>query len=68
MTERLLHLAGLASDKALIEPELVEAIGAGLSTDALAFLRRELWRARFAMIAYSNIRRSALISSRVPFP
>ncbi len=48
--------AGLAPDKALKEKELFAVIGTALSTDAVAFLRRELWRARFAMIAYSNIR------------
>jgi hypothetical protein len=49
-------LGGISSDKALSEAELFAAIGTGLPPDAITFLRRELWRGRFAMIAYSNIR------------
>ncbi len=49
-------LATLAPTQALTDDELFAALGSGVPADALGFLRRELWRARLAMVAYSNIR------------
>lgn len=48
--------ARLPPNQALSEAELFTALGSGLPSDAVAFLRRELWRARIAAVAYSNIR------------
>jgi len=46
----------LPDDQMLAEMDLLEALTPRLSSSALAFVTRELWRARVAAIAYSNIR------------
>ncbi len=48
--------ARLASDEALSDDELFAALGSSVKADSIAFLKIELWRARIAMVAYSNIR------------
>jgi len=50
------EFARLQANVALTETDLFGALGAGLTLDAISFLRRELWRARLAAVAYSNIR------------
>jgi len=49
-------LSRLPPSEALSDRELFVALGPAIDAEALAFLKRELWRARVAALAYSRVR------------